>query len=73
MASAMEEAGFNDIRVYIQNRQNTAAQYIATRTILDLSEQYVQRPGAWFSWRFWDQEEINFGVARERAGALTDG
>ena len=32
----MKEAGFKYIRKSINNRQNTSAQYIATRTILDL-------------------------------------
>ena len=30
LASAMEEAGFEEIRFYILKRQNTVAQYIAT-------------------------------------------
>ena len=34
----MKEAGFKEIRKSISNRQNTFAQYIATRTLLDLCE-----------------------------------
>ena len=36
MASAIEETGFEDIGVYIQKRQNTVAQYILTRLVMDL-------------------------------------
>ena len=32
----MEEAGFENIETYITRRQNTATEYIAARTILDL-------------------------------------
>ena len=42
----MEEAGFEEIGVYIKNEQNIVAQYIAMRPILDLCERSVQRPGA---------------------------
>ena len=54
LAAAMEEAVFEEIGVYIKRRQNTVAQYIATRPILDLCERSVQRPGAWVSWRWWE-------------------
>ena len=46
LVTAMEEAFFEEIGVYILKRQNKFAQYIATRTILDLCEQLVRRPGA---------------------------
>ena len=42
----MEEAGFEEIRTYVTRTQNTVAQYIATRRILDLCEQSARRPGA---------------------------
>ena len=47
LAAAMEEVGFEEIRVYILKRQITVAQYIATRSILELCERSVQRLGAW--------------------------
>ena len=34
----MKEAGFKEIRTLITNRQNTVAQYIAKRPLLDLCE-----------------------------------
>ena len=43
LAAAMEGAGFEDIGVCIKKRQNTVAQYIVTRPILDLCEQSIQR------------------------------
>ena len=73
MASAMEEAIFEDIGVYIQKRQNTVAQYIATRPIMDLCEQSVRRPGAWVYCRWWYQEGINLGGTRYRAEAVMEG
>ena len=35
---AMKEAGFKDVRTSINIRQNTVAQYIATRPLLDICE-----------------------------------
>ena len=52
--------------------QNTVAQYIATRPILDLYEQATQREGARVSWRCWYQEGIDLKAVKERAAeALT--
>ena len=48
-------------------RQNTVAQEIATRLILDLCEQATQRVGARVSWQWWDQEGIDLKVAKERS------
>ena len=55
----MEEAGFENIGVYITRIQITATQYIMTRPILDLYEQSVHRTGAWVSRRWWDQKGID--------------
>ena len=48
-----------DIRTSINNRQNTAAQYIATQPLLDLHEGTNQIGGARVSRRRWYQKEIN--------------
>ena len=72
LASAMEEAGFEEIRVYITRRQNTVAQYIATRPILDLCERSVRRLGAWVYQRWWNQEGLYLEEERERAEAESD-
>ena len=42
----MEESRFDEIGVYILKRQNTVAQYIATRPIMDLCKMMVWSPGA---------------------------
>ena len=39
----MKEAGITDVRKSINRRQNTVAQYIATRPLLDLCEGATQR------------------------------
>ena len=46
-------------------------QYIATRTILDLCERYVRRPGAWVLHRWWDQEGIVLEGGMERLEAAS--
>ena len=51
LTKAMEDLGFEEIGAYILKIQNTVAQYIATRPMLDLCERYVWRPRAWVSQR----------------------
>ena len=60
----IEEAGFEEIVVYITRRKNMVAQYIVTRPILDLCEKSVQSPGAWVSWRWWEKEGIDIDGAK---------
>ena len=55
------------IRTYITRRHNTVAQYIATRTILDLCKQATWRPGVKVSWRWWEKAGIDLDVARKQA------
>ena len=43
------------------------AQFIATRPILDLCEKATRRPGAQVARRWWEQSEIDWKGARERA------
>ena len=62
----MKEAGFQDIRTSIDNRQNTVAQYIATRPLLDLCEGTNQVGGARLSRRWWDQKGIDWEKAKAR-------
>ena len=42
----MGGAGFEGIRKYVTRRQNTSAQYIVTRPIMELYEQSTRRPEA---------------------------
>ena len=63
----MTGAGFKEIGTYVTRRQNTSAQYIATRPILDLCERSVQRPEAWVSRQWWEQYGLDFEGSKERA------
>ena len=54
---------------YIRLRQNTVAQYISTRSILDLCEGTERAPGAWVGIRWWDQADINLAGTRENMAA----
>ena len=65
----MKEAGIFRIRTSILRRQNTVAQFIATRPILDLCKKARQWPGARVSRRWWEQTEIDWKRAKERAEA----
>ena len=67
----MKEAGFTDVRTSINRRQNTVAQYIATRPLLDLCEGATQRGGARVTMRWWDQKVIDWEKAKAR-GAETE-
>ena len=62
----MKEAGFQDIRTSIDNRQNTVAQYIATRPLLGLCEGTNHIGGARVSRSWWDQKGINWEKAKAR-------
>ena len=73
LEAAMEEEGFEEIGVYIKKRQNTAAKYIATRTILDLCERFFRRPGARVSQRWWYHEGTELEGSKYRATAVSDG
>ena len=68
LKEAMREAGFKGIRKAITRRQNTVAQYIATRPILDLCERATQRMGARVYQRWWEKEGIDLEAAKERGG-----
>ena len=45
LAEALGGAGFEGIRKLVTRRQNTVAQYIATRTIMDLCERATWSTG----------------------------
>ena len=50
----------------IHRRQNTFAQYIATRPLLDLWEGATQREGERVTLRWWDQTGIDLEKAKAR-------
>ena len=68
----MKEAGIVWIRTSILRRQNTVAQFIETRPILDLCEKANIQPGARVPRRWWEQTGINWKGARERAEAAAE-
>ena len=70
----MVEAGFEGIGEYITSRQNTGAQYIVMRPILDLCERSARRPGARVSKRWWERAGLDFeGSKKREAAAELDG
>ena len=71
LEGAMKEAGLTDIWTSILRRQNTVAQYIATRPLLDLCEGARAREGAKVPLRWWDQAGIDWETAKAK-GVETD-
>ena len=69
LAGEMKEVGIVRIWTSILRRQNTVAQFIATRTILGLCKVAVRRPGAWVPRRWWKHTGIDWKAAREKAAA----
>ena len=57
---------------YVRRRQNTVAQYIATRSLLDLCEGSERDPGAWVGMRWWEQAGIDLAGAQEAAAAVAE-
>ena len=72
LTGAMKEAGIVQIWTSILWRQNTVAQFIATRPILGLCEGAVRRPGAQVPRRWWEQTGIDWKGARENAAATEE-
>ena len=68
----MQDAGLTEIRKSIANRQNTVAQYIATRPLLDLCEGARAREGARMPMRWWNQTDIDWEAAKTKGGGETD-
>ena len=59
LGAEMAEAGFKETRNYVRRRQNTVAQYISTCPLLELCKRLNQRPGAWVSRRWWEQDGLD--------------
>ena len=68
----MREAGLTEIRKSIANRQNTVAQYIATRPLLDLCEGARVREGTRVPMRWWNQTDIDWETSKLKGGGETD-
>ena len=71
-ATAREEAGLLTMEEYIRRRQNTVAQYITTRSLLDLCEGSERALGARVGMRWWEQAGFNLVGAREAAEAAAE-
>ena len=66
LVGATKEAGLTDVGKSIANRQNTVAQYIATRPLLDLCEEARAREGTRVPLRWWNQTDIDWETAKAR-------
>ena len=69
--AAREASGFFTMEEYVRRRQNTAAQYIATRSLLDLCEgserDLVARVEMWW----YKQELIDLAEAQDAEEAVS--
>ena len=72
VAESREEAGFKVMKEYIRRRKNRFAQFIATRSILDLCKDTYRTPGGQVGVRWWKQAGIDLIGARERVSAAAD-
>ena len=63
----MAEAGFQEVETYISRRQKTVAQYISTKTIMELCIAEKQRPGPRLAMRWWEQEGMDLEGMRTTA------
>ena len=74
LARAIKDAGIVRVRTSVLRRQNTVAQFVATRPILALCEGSERRGGTRVPQRWWEQTGIDWRLARERSeNAETEG
>ena len=66
LTGATKVAGIVRARTSVLRRQNTVAQFIATRPILGLCEGMEQRGGTRVPQRWWEQPGIDWRLAREQ-------
>ena len=67
LAGAIKDAGIVRVRTLVLRRQNTVAQFVATRPILALCEGTERRGGTRFPQRWWEQTGIDWRLAQERS------
>ena len=60
LEEAMRETGLEDMGTYISRHNNTVAQYIVVRPILDLCLEADWRPGLQVTNRWWKHEGLDF-------------
>ena len=61
----MQEMGFEGVEACVLSSQNTATQYIATRTIMYLCEEMVRILGTWDVKRWWEKDVLDLLGALE--------
>ena len=66
LAVEIKDAGIVRARTSVLRRQNTVAQFVATRPILVLCEGTERRGGIWVPQRWWEQPGIDWRLAREQ-------
>ena len=66
LAGATKDVGIVRARTSVLRRQNTVAQFVATRPILGLCEGMEQRGGTRVPQRWWEQPGIDWRLAREQ-------
>ena len=71
LAEALKGAGFEGIRKLVTRRQNTVAQYIAMRPILDLCERSTRQPGVRGYRRRWEQDGIDLEGSKKLMAETT--
>ena len=52
------EEGPQDVETYVSHYQNIVAQFISTRTIMDLCLEVERRPGSGVNKSWWEHEEL---------------
>ena len=57
----MKSVGLEEVEMDILRFQNTVAQYIATRLILELFLEDEKRPWVRVSMRWWEKSRLNLG------------
>ena len=63
----MAEAGLQEVENYLYHHQNTVAQYIATRPIMDLCLEAKRKPGPIVTMQWWEQEGLDLEGMRTSA------
>ena len=63
----MTNTGLQEVETYVSHHQNTVAQFIATRPIMDLCLVAERRPGSRVTKRWWEQDGL--GVEGIRTAA----
>ena len=77
----MAERGLQEVKTQVSRHQNTVAQHIATRPIMDLCLAVKQRPGPRVEMCWWEQEGLDLEgmwtaaqeAERTEEGEKTDG